>query len=320
MEQHPTGPDPARAAGGTAPSERAASSSPLLCTHTLLLRFQRAIHELVKAWRINNNELISMPSAERLPWRRLAPEQEFFPRSFCLARWTWLGRSGGGTPPGGSAWFLGAPLPCCLKPVWVLCLGERRFWGNKPEKSVGIGKGTRLPLRRHISLLSGTEGFGAFLHRWADPCSCLLKATFSSLGLISVPVRLAISKTGAFIEAERAVRRSERSGPGRAAWVSSTALHSGGVQPAAGAASTACRRSRVCKEQVNPCALGFIEAVNCINLAEPKRALGDGAGCGAACSILLVLHKVTGPSGLCAYIEVRYCYYLQTFIFTSVVT
>lgn len=70
LEQHPTGPDPARVA---------ASSSPLLCTHTLLLRFQRAIHELVKAWRINNNELISMPSAECLPRQRLAPEQFFSP-------------------------------------------------------------------------------------------------------------------------------------------------------------------------------------------------------------------------------------------------
>lgn len=117
LEQHPTGPDRARVA---------ASSSPLLCMHTLLLRFQRAIHELVKAWRINNNELISMPSAERLPRRRLAPEQ-FFPLSFCLARWTWLGRSDGGTPPGGAVWILGASLPCCLKPVWVLCLGERHF-------------------------------------------------------------------------------------------------------------------------------------------------------------------------------------------------
>lgn len=48
-------------------------------THTLLFNFQRAIHELVKAWQINNNELISMPSANRSPLQRLAPETGVFP-------------------------------------------------------------------------------------------------------------------------------------------------------------------------------------------------------------------------------------------------
>lgn len=46
------------------------------CTLSLLLCFQRAVRELAKAWQISNNELISMPSADRFPQQHLAPEQE----------------------------------------------------------------------------------------------------------------------------------------------------------------------------------------------------------------------------------------------------
>lgn len=74
---------------GEAPIQRVGGTalSYLLCpkppppvhTHTLLCDFQRAIQELGKAWQMNNNELISTPSADRSPQQRLAPTTGVFP-------------------------------------------------------------------------------------------------------------------------------------------------------------------------------------------------------------------------------------------------
>lgn len=107
------------------------------CTLSLLLCFQRAVHELAKAWQISNNELISMPSADRFPQQHLAPEQEISHSPSVSGHC--------GSPlgirevaqqgnllvgPGVWSWILGASLPMgSHKPVWGQAALGKHPWG-----------------------------------------------------------------------------------------------------------------------------------------------------------------------------------------------